>query len=75
MPFAALSTEEVTSVDVDRASRPRNGIGHRVDNIASERFRVLLAQRPGTSSLYLAVVAGDAAPAADVSFFSRATAS
>jgi hypothetical protein len=43
IPLAACRTKKVATLDVNRARQTRNGIGHRVDNITSKRFRVLLA--------------------------------
>ena len=63
VPLAALGTKKVTTVDVDRAGQTRNRVSYRMNDVRSKRFRILLAQRPGTGGLHLTVLAaGDATP-------------
>src|SRR6266566_3153112 len=47
IPFAAGHGKKVAAIDVDRPGQTRQRIGHRVDDVTSERLDLPLAQRPG----------------------------
>ena len=57
VPLAALGTKKITTVHVDRAGQTRNRVGYGMNDVTSKRFRILLAQRPGTCGLQLTILA------------------
>src|SRR5262249_50518324 len=54
IPLAAFCAKEVAAVDVDGARQPGDRIGHRMNDIVTERLRIPLAQRLGAGRLELA---------------------
>ena len=54
--------EEITAVHMNCTGQAENRIGYRVNDVASERRRIPLAQRFGAGSLDLSRAAGQTAP-------------
>src|SRR5215831_9983805 len=71
VPLAAFRRKEVAAIDVNGASQPGDGIGHRMNDAVAERLGILLAQRLGTLSLELAAAGPRNAAPEDVVLAAR----
>src|SRR5215470_11060624 len=48
IPFASLGSKEIASVNVNGSGQTCDRVGHRMNDVVSERLRILLAKRSRT---------------------------